>query len=106
MAIKPADINQILQSLSDDPTEGGSLMALARSTGKSLPGLQKFLRTHRACFTETGQIKYKLNPNPPINGLLESAQLNTEILSTKMRQKKLLRWVAVSAAITLLDGFA
>ncbi|MEC9191387.1 MAG: hypothetical protein VYC52_02480 [Pseudomonadota bacterium] len=54
MAIKPVDINQILQSLSEGPAEGVSLMALARSTGKSLPELQKFLQTHRVCFIETG----------------------------------------------------
>ena len=96
--MKPVDINQILQSLSEGPGEGVSLMALARSTGKSLPELQKFLQTHRVCFIETGQTKYKLNPNPPINGLLKSAQLDIH------------SWVVVPAAIvvafTLLGGLA
>ena len=109
MAMKPADINQILQSLSEGPAEGVSLMALARSTKKSLPELQKFLKTHRVCFIETGQTKYKLNPNPPVYGLLKSAQLHIEIRSAKKRQQQILRWAAVSAAIlasfTLLDRF-
>ena len=107
--MKPADINQIHQSLSEGPAEGMSLMALARSTGKSLPELQKFLQTHRVCFSEMGQTRYKLNPNPSINGLLESAQLNVQIQSAKKRQQQILRWAAVSAAIlasfTLLDRF-
>ena len=106
--MKPAHINQILQSLSEGPAEGLSLMALARSTGKSLPELQKFLKTHRVCFIETGQTKYKLNP--PINGLLKSAQLHIEIQSAKKRQQQILSWAVVSAAIlvafTLLVGLA
>ena len=107
MTMKPADSNQVLQALSEGPAEGISLMALARSTGKSLPELQKFLQAHRVCFTDTGQTKYKLNP--PINGLLESAQLHLEVQSAKKRQQQILRWAAVSAAIfvafTLLAGF-
>lgn len=109
MTMKPADSNQVLQALSEGPAEGASLMALARSTGKSLPELQKFLQAHRVCFTDTGQTKYKLNPNPPINGLLQSAQLHLEVQSAKKRQQQILRWAAVSAAIfvvfTLLAGF-
>ena len=108
--MKPVDINQILQSLSEGPAEGVSLMALARSTGKRLPELQKFLQTHRVCFIETGQTKYKLNPNPPINGLLKSAQLDIKMQSAKKRQQQILSWVVVSAAIlvvfTLLGGLA
>jgi hypothetical protein len=108
--MKPADINQILQPLSEGPAEEVSLMALARSTGKSLPELQKFLQTHRVCFIETGQTKYKLNPNPSINGLLKSAQLHIEIQSAKKRQQQILSWAVVSAAIlvafTLLVGLA
>ena len=108
--MKPVDINQILQSLSEGPAEGVSLMALARSTGKSLPELQKFLQTHRVCFSEMGQTRYKLNPNPPSYRLLESAQLNIKIQSANKRQQQILRWAAVLAAMlmafTLLDGFA
>ena len=88
--MKPVDINQILQSLSEGPAEGVSLMALARSTGKSLPELQKFLQTHRVCFIETGQTKYKLNPNPPVNGLLKSAQLDIKMQIAKKRQQQIL----------------
>ena len=106
--MKPVDINQILQSLSEGPAEGVSLMALARSTGKSLPELQKFLQTHRVCFIETGQTKYKLNPH--INGLLKSAQLDIKMQIAKKRQQQILNWVVVSAAIllafTLLGGLA
>ena len=106
--MKPVDINQILQSLSEGPAEGVSLMALARSTGKSLPKLQKFLQTHRVCFIETGQTKYKLNP--PVNGLLKSAQLDIKMQIAKKRQQQILNWVVVSAAIlvafTLLGGLA
>ena len=106
--MKPADINQILQSLSEGPAEGVSLMALARSTGRSLPELQKFLQTHRVCFIETGQTKYKLNPH--INGLLESAQRDIKMQSAKKRQQQILSWAVVSAAIlvafTLLVGLA
>lgn len=108
--MKPVDINQILQSPSEGPAEGVSLMALARSTGKSLPELQKFLQTHRVCFIETGQTKYKLNPNPPVNGLLKSAQLDIKMQIAKKRQQQILNWVVVSAAIlvafTLLGGLA
>ncbi len=109
MTMKPADSNQVLQALSEGPEEGVSLMALARRTGKTLPELQKFLQAQPICFTDTGQTKYKLNPNPPIYGLMESAQLYLEIQHTKMRQQQILRWVAISAAIfvafTLLAGF-
>ena len=108
--MKPVDINQILQSLIGGPAEGVSLMALARSTGKSLPELQKFLQTHRVSFIETGQTKYKLNPNPLVNGLLKSAQHVIKIQSAKKRQQQILSWVVVSAAIlvafTLLGGLA
>ena len=110
MTIKPADNNQILQALSEGPEEGISLMALARRTGKTLPELQKFLQAHPVCFTDSGQTKYKLNPNPPVNGLLKSAQLHIEIQSAKKRQQQILSWAVVSAAIlvafTLLVGLA
>ena len=109
MTMKPADSNQILQALSEGPEEGVSLMALARRTEKTLPELQKFLQAHPVCFTDSGQTKYKLNPSPPIHGLMESAQLHLEIQHTKKRQQLILRWVAISAAIfvafTLLVGF-
>ena len=86
--MKPVDINQILQSLSEGPAEGVSLMALARSTGKSLPELQKFLQTHRVCFIETGQTKYKLNPNPPVNGLLKVRSLISRCRSQRSGSNK------------------
>ena len=108
--MKPVDINEILQFLSEGPAEGVSLIALARSTGKSLPELQKFLQTHRVCFIETGQTKYKINPNPPINGLLKSAQLDIKMQSEKKRRQQILSWAVVSATIlvafTLLGGLA
>ena len=62
-------------------------MALARSTGKSLRDLQKFLQKHRVCFSEMGQTRYKLNPNSPSYGLLESAQLNMKIQSVNKRKQ-------------------
>ena len=106
--MKPVDINQILHSLIGGPAEGVSLMALARSTGNCLPELQKFLQTHRVCFIETGQTKYKRNP--PVNGLLKSAQLDIKMQIAKKRQQQILNWVVVSAAIlvafTLLGGLA
>ena len=101
------ETDQLLQALSESPAEGVSLMSLARSTGKSLPELQRFLRAHRDCFIETGQTKYRLNPSPPISGRLERAQLQLE--SPKKRKLQMLRWAGVSAAMFiafyLLTGF-
>ena len=99
MAMKPADTDQILQALSANPADGVSLMALSRRTGKSLPELQKFMQAHRTCFNEIGQTKYTLNPNPPINGRLESAQCQLQIESSRKRQLQVIRWAGVSAAI-------
>ena len=73
MTMKSADSNQVLQAVSEGSAGGVSRMALASSTGRSLPELQKFLQVHRVGATDTGQTKYKLNPNPPVIGLLESA---------------------------------
>ena len=109
VSMNRAETDKLLQALSESPAEGVSLMSLARSTGKSLPELQKFLRAHRDCFTETGQTKYKLNPGPPISGCLERAQLQLQLESSKKRKLQLLRWVGVSAAMFiafyLLTGF-
>tara|TARA_B100000900_G_scaffold311443_1_gene270254 strand:+ start:31 stop:411 length:381 start_codon:yes stop_codon:yes gene_type:complete len=91
--------DQILQALSKSPAEGMSLMALARSTGKSLPELQKFLRAHRICFHEVEQTKYKINPNPPINGDLESAKFHLQRENSKQRQWRIMRWAGLSSAI-------
>lgn len=97
--MKPSDYENVLDVMAKHQSEGVSLMALARETGQRLPDLQKFMRAHPKCFVMTDATKYKLNPNPPINGNVGSVRIMLQTEDAKKRQQQIIMWLAIGFGI-------